>query len=396
MSLIDLIDRKSIIRAIKQFDSLGREKFLKQYGFRKSGEYLLEYKGKDYDSKAIVGVAHRFISPRSKPMSSKEFSGGEATVKKKLEDLEFKVKKVSVRKYWALQVNPKNFDIDNAIKEMRYDHYFVNKSDVRKGDRVLVWRSKGGSGNRGIVALGEIISDPTSKIERKNRFWLVPPFIGRRAYLRIVRSPKLPLWMDKDKSGLLKSLTVASGTQGTVFRVTEKQWKRVVKLAGGWVEGSFEDLEAGVSAFKGGRASSKSKRGQGFLRDTEIKNAIEQRAMREVEKYFKNKGWAVEDVSGYSSYDLLCTQKKESLYVEVKGTTTDGSRVILTENEINFARENKKNMCLAIVSEIKVTKQKGRVNTTKGKLDCYYSLSLSKNELALVSPSYWYSPDGKV
>lgn len=47
MSRKDLADRKSINKAIKKFDSLGRERFLKLYGFGKAREYFLSHKGID-------------------------------------------------------------------------------------------------------------------------------------------------------------------------------------------------------------------------------------------------------------------------------------------------------------------------------------------------------------
>ena len=44
----------------------------------------------EYDSKAIVGVAHGFL-PGEQPLKAAEFSGGEATVGRLLRDLGFAV-----------------------------------------------------------------------------------------------------------------------------------------------------------------------------------------------------------------------------------------------------------------------------------------------------------------
>jgi hypothetical protein len=51
----------------------------------------LLFDGREYDSKAIAGVAHRFIAPGAEPLTAAEFSGGRDTVKKTLERLGFVV-----------------------------------------------------------------------------------------------------------------------------------------------------------------------------------------------------------------------------------------------------------------------------------------------------------------
>jgi 5-methylcytosine-specific restriction protein A len=87
MGLPDLT-ASAVNQAIQEFDQLKRKAFLKKYGFGKARGYLLELNGRIYDSKAIAGAAHGYLSGQ-KPLTAKDFSGGEATVKKKLEDLGF-------------------------------------------------------------------------------------------------------------------------------------------------------------------------------------------------------------------------------------------------------------------------------------------------------------------
>lgn len=79
MALIDL-DPQCIVRAMQEFDELGRDAFLERYGFGPAQKYLIEHDGRHYDSKAIVGVAHRFDPGFGRPLTSNEFSGGKATV----------------------------------------------------------------------------------------------------------------------------------------------------------------------------------------------------------------------------------------------------------------------------------------------------------------------------
>jgi 5-methylcytosine-specific restriction enzyme A len=69
----------AVIEAVNEYDRLGQDEFLREYGFHPAREYVLVHSGKSYDSKAIVGVAHGYL-PGQKPLASTEFSGGEATV----------------------------------------------------------------------------------------------------------------------------------------------------------------------------------------------------------------------------------------------------------------------------------------------------------------------------
>ncbi|MBE1457655.1 5-methylcytosine-specific restriction protein A [Nocardiopsis terrae] len=89
MGLSD-ITRTAVLQAIQECDTLGRTDFLQRYGFKEARSYLLEYEGRTYDSKAVVGVAHKFVSGRA--LESSEFSGGEQHVGRLLRDLDFQVR----------------------------------------------------------------------------------------------------------------------------------------------------------------------------------------------------------------------------------------------------------------------------------------------------------------
>jgi Protein NO VEIN, C-terminal len=57
--------------------------------------------------------------------------------------------------------------------------------------------------------------------------------------------------------------------------------------------------------------------------------AIEAHAMNMAGEFYGT-AWAVQDVHGGESYDLICRRGDEVKHVEVKGTTTNGEEVILT------------------------------------------------------------------
>ncbi|MBZ4373279.1 hypothetical protein [Corallococcus sp. AS-1-6] len=91
MALKDLTDSDAVLKAIAEFDALGREAFLRAYGFGEARSYFLVHNGKKYDSKAIVGVAHGYQYPPQGPLWSSEFSGGFVTVLTQLKALGFTV-----------------------------------------------------------------------------------------------------------------------------------------------------------------------------------------------------------------------------------------------------------------------------------------------------------------
>lgn len=85
------ITRETVLAAIAEYDTLGRDAFLDKYdGFQPARSYVLVHDGKRYDSKAIVGVAHGYL-PGRQPLTPAEFSGGEATVGRRLRNLGFTV-----------------------------------------------------------------------------------------------------------------------------------------------------------------------------------------------------------------------------------------------------------------------------------------------------------------
>jgi putative restriction endonuclease len=98
MALSDITDSTAVLQAALEFDALGREAFLAQCGFGKAREYFLVLKGRRYDSKAIMGAAHGYQFPEKGPLRAADFSGGDATVKTRLEQLGFAVESTAADK----------------------------------------------------------------------------------------------------------------------------------------------------------------------------------------------------------------------------------------------------------------------------------------------------------
>jgi 5-methylcytosine-specific restriction protein A len=91
MADLSTLTKEAVFKAIDEFDALGREHFLSHYGFGKARRYFIIHNGTRYDSKAIAGVAFRYIEGRAWQPS--EFSGGDKTVARRMTDLGFDVQR---------------------------------------------------------------------------------------------------------------------------------------------------------------------------------------------------------------------------------------------------------------------------------------------------------------
>ncbi|MFE2346308.1 HNH endonuclease [Kitasatospora cineracea] len=86
------ITEESVLKAIEEHDDMGREEFLSHYGFRKAQSYVLVHQGREYDSKAIAGVAHKWAQGEALPADG--FSGGKDHAAAWLRGLGFTVREV--------------------------------------------------------------------------------------------------------------------------------------------------------------------------------------------------------------------------------------------------------------------------------------------------------------
>ncbi len=90
MTVARMRSREAVVAALAEFDRLGRDRFLHQYGYGKRTRYALVYDGRRYDPKAILGVAHGIEFPGEGPLEWKSFNGGRQT-NEKLVELGFRI-----------------------------------------------------------------------------------------------------------------------------------------------------------------------------------------------------------------------------------------------------------------------------------------------------------------
>src|ERR1700730_19339931 len=102
------------------------------------------------------------------------------------------------RNYWAFLANPKVYKIENAIQELDEDTWNVPRGNIRDGDRAIIWKAKGNDQQRGIIALAEILTDPTPVNDPNRDYWVnqqAADEIVDRVNVRYWIPSALPLWV---------------------------------------------------------------------------------------------------------------------------------------------------------------------------------------------------------
>ena len=155
-------------------------------------------------------------------------------------------------------------------------------------------------------------------------------------------------------------------SQAPIFSFTPEQLAELIEAIGGWpvIYHETEPLAYESEEIKELRGEySVKQKGPGFQADAELRFAIEKHAMNIATKHYQEAGWNVIDVSKEASFDLFCTNPSgEEVRVEVKGTTLDGSHVLLTANEVEHARTFYPSVALAIVAGI------GTINSEESRI----------------------------
>ena len=129
--------------------------------------------------------------------------------------------------------------------------------------------------------------------------------------------------------------------------------------------------------------------GQGRMRDSKVRFLIETHAMDKAIEYFDSLGWSVKDVHKNKPYDLLCIRENRYLMVEVKGTTLDGSEILVTPNEVKNAQTNPDDVALFICSNIELsTNDRGQLTTHGGSTKVLDPWHLEDSRLRPIGYSY--------
>ena len=83
------VTRADVLRAIRDYDGLGPERFFSEHGFAPTTSYELAWEKRRYPPKAILGTAYEFATGHR--LGSGDFEGGKTGAVRVLQQLGFTV-----------------------------------------------------------------------------------------------------------------------------------------------------------------------------------------------------------------------------------------------------------------------------------------------------------------
>jgi Domain of unknown function (DUF3883) len=356
-----------IVGALDEFDDLGRTAFLGKYQFGQARRYFLRRNGRDYDSKAVVGAAH--TRSHGEPLRAADFSGGEATVKRLLEQLGFDVVTHSPSAppgavtpeslgAWVVRCNPDVWDLRRfrAGGHRVIDNWTVKENYrselMREAQRVLLWVTgpAGGDLPRGLWGSGWITGEVRGRVERDTErdadgveYWLDQPTSAR---MRFVAPMRLRLWdapiLESDIlriEGLEQLEVIRMRQVANLSWVSTQQLALLDSLLPPWPQPGPPAADVVTVAASGA----------GFG-DPVTRAVVEAAAITAVRDHYESRGFSVESVEADKcGWDLTCTADSGIVRVEVKGVSGPKRSVLLTRNEYRSA-VNDPGWVLAVVT----------------------------------------------
>ncbi|MCO1657122.1 DUF3883 domain-containing protein [Pseudonocardia humida] len=344
-----------VVGALEEFDALGRREFLAKYGFGEARSYFLVRGGKEYDSKAVVGAAH--TRRHGARLTARDFSGGEATVKKLLEDLGFTVETrepsapvgggptEETLGAWVLKCNPHVWDLAGFLAgEERLVYGWTvqenRRSDmIRHGQRALLWvtgsvdgplpRGFWGSGwtTGPVEAVAELGDDDQAAIDVG--YWLD---LDARDRMHFAAPLELRVW---DEPVVEARVVEVLGPQGLEVvrarQMSNPSWISAADLAllepllPSWPEVGPPVAEViTVDPVEGAGVG-----------DPATRRLVEEAAIRAVTEHYRGLGYEVQSVEHEKcGWDVTCIGPDGAVArVEVKGTAGARPSVLLTRNE---------------------------------------------------------------
>lgn len=111
-------------------------------------------------------------------------------------------------------------------------------------------------------------------------------------------------------------------------------------------------------------------RGQSWQQDPVRRKQVEDYAQQLLEDKYRNEHWAVEGTRHNNPYDAVARKGPLTKYVEAKGTESDGTSVLVTSGEVEWARRHPGECVVGVVSGIGFDAA-GNLDATSGTLKTY-------------------------
>jgi hypothetical protein len=384
--------RESVVRAVAEFEKLGRESFLDKYRYGHAKEYYLRHEGNLYDSKAILGVAHGYENDGG-PLNGTDFSGGEIQVRQKLSALGFEVEIIPVASLDPLVLVENEVMADPKFagwKDVTGERYhFPNqyRARIRTGRQFVYYRGSRRAGGKkaspeyfGVGKIGEVWVDPdTAAAAARNRKWFCAiedyePFLnpapakhGGKYYETIPKNMWSVGVRELDRSAF-NAICRAAGLPSSAVEPIAPRWpdatapETPVEVSGESLLIPRNPVEPSEQTGIGGGSNRRSKyaKAVGDLAEAAVNKYLqatlspkERASIVWVARRGETPGW-----------DIEFERDGEKICVEVKGTT--GGRFPsfeLTANEWGAAIERKGNYWISLV--VLVGSKKPRIEFIK-------------------------------
>ncbi|NUU18458.1 DUF3883 domain-containing protein [Cellulomonas humilata] len=236
--------------------------------------------------------------------------------------------------------------IAQAAAGVAYEDRWSTGQNTRMapGDRVILLRQ--GTGVRGLVAAGWVESDVY-----QGDHW-DSDHGGQANYADVRWESLLPLDAPLPTEELLASLPLV-------------KWNYILGSGTRVKPEAVADLEASWSAYYSIGTSTPTT-GTSMRQSAADRKLIEDRGQLVMTAWFESRKWEVSDVRLTNPFDAVATRDGETLYLEAKGTTGAGASVIVTKNEVRFAREHPGRCVIGVVSNIRLDDAPGAPRRAMG------------------------------
>lgn len=221
-----------------------------------------------------------------------------------------------------------------------------SKWSVRCGDRAFLLQQ--GTGFRGIVASGKIVSDVFQADHWDN-------YGGEGNYALVEWDTVL------DENDALTR-------ENLLFLTPGFSW--APQSSGTELPSPHAEVVEQAWAKHAGKSTPPPKGGQGWLEDPRKRKLAEDHGQDLLETHYRDQGWDVVDTRIGNPYDAVATKDGIKLYLEAKATQRAGDKVLVTPNEVRFARDHAGQCVIGVVAGIRF-RADGSLDESAGNLRIY-------------------------
>jgi hypothetical protein len=103
------------------------------------------------------------------------------------------------------RVPPARYRVVDAVRDLDEDWWHTGGADLHASDRVAIWKYKSSDDRRGIIAFGEVLTDPEMRdlSDDDHTYWIDPAgtAAAQRVRVRCVIKPSAPIWLELAPAG---------------------------------------------------------------------------------------------------------------------------------------------------------------------------------------------------